>query len=49
MFHDECIGPRRDVIESRVFDTLTHQIFRNGDISKTLVVKIDWKGPSSSH
>lgn len=44
VFHNECIGPVREVIESRVFDTLTHQIFRNGDTRKTLVVKIDVEG-----
>jgi hypothetical protein len=44
VFHDECIGPSSDVIESRIFDTLTHQIFKNGDIRKTLVVKIDVEG-----
>ena len=26
VFHDECIGPRREVLESRLFDTLTDQI-----------------------
>lgn len=44
VFHDECIGPRREVIESRVFDTLTDQIFKNGDAGKTLVVKMDVEG-----
>jgi hypothetical protein len=44
VFHDECIGPTRDVIESRVFDTLTNQIAKNGDARKTLVVKIDIEG-----
>jgi len=44
VFHDECIGPARDMIESRVFDTLAQQIFKNGDTGKTLVVKIDVEG-----
>jgi hypothetical protein len=44
VFHDECIGPRREEIESRIFDTLSHQVFRNGDVGKTLVVKIDVEG-----
>ena len=44
MFHDECIGPRTEVIESRLFDTLSRQVFRNGDVGKTLVVKIDVEG-----
>jgi len=44
VFHDECIGPRGEVVDSRVFDTLASQIFRNGDARKTLVVKIDVEG-----
>ena len=44
VFHDECIGPRREVLEARVFDTLTDQITKNGDARKTLVVKIDVEG-----
>lgn len=44
MFHDECIGPRYDVEESRVFDTLTNQIAKNGDAGKVLVAKIDVEG-----
>jgi hypothetical protein len=44
MFHNECIGPRTEVIESRVFDTLTRQIWKNGDAGKTLIVKIDVEG-----
>jgi hypothetical protein len=44
VFHDECIGPRAEVVDSRVFDTLTSQIARNGDAGKTLVVKIDVEG-----
>jgi hypothetical protein len=44
LFHDECIGPESTTIESRIFDTLTSQIRRNGDAGKTLVVKIDVEG-----
>lgn len=44
VFHDECIGPKTEVIESRVFDTLTNQIAKNGDASRALVVKIDVEG-----
>ncbi len=44
VFHDECIGPRREVIEARTFDTLTEQIFTNGDARKALVVKMDVEG-----
>jgi len=44
VFHDECIGPKGDILESRVFDTLTSQIRKNGDAGKRLVVKIDVEG-----
>ena len=48
VFHDECIGPRTEAIESRMFDTLSHQVFKNGDAGKTLVVKIDVEGAELS-
>jgi hypothetical protein len=44
VFHDECVGPKRQTIESRRFDTITDQIEKNGDTGKTLVVKIDIEG-----
>jgi hypothetical protein len=44
VFHDECIGPKADTIESRIFDTLARQISKNGDAGKPLVVKIDVEG-----
>jgi hypothetical protein len=44
IFHDECIGPKRTTIESRMFDTLTGQISKNGDAGKRLVVKMDIEG-----
>jgi hypothetical protein len=44
VFHDECIGPKPETIDARLFDTLTAQIARNGDAGKTLVVKIDVEG-----
>lgn len=44
VFHDECIGPERAVVESRPFDTLTRQIAKNGDAGKTLVMKMDIEG-----
>jgi hypothetical protein len=44
VFHDECIGPSRDIVEARLFDTLTRQIARNGDAGKQLAVKIDVEG-----
>lgn len=44
VFHDECIGNRRENVESRLFDTLANQISRNGDSGKRLIVKIDTEG-----
>lgn len=44
LFHNECIGPKTETIESRLFDTLENQIRKNGDAGKTLVVKIDVEG-----
>ena len=44
VFHNECIGPKTAVIESRVFDSLTRQMSKNGDAGKTFVVKIDIEG-----
>jgi len=41
LFHDECVGPRREVIESRRFDSIAGQIAANGDKSKRLLVKLD--------
>ena len=44
VFHNECIGPRYETQKSRVFDTLTNQIAKNGDAGKVLVAKIDVEG-----
>jgi len=45
VFHKECIGPRAERDESRrVFDTLQHQISKNLDTGKRLIVKIDVEG-----
>jgi hypothetical protein len=44
VFHDECIGPQAATMNSHVFDTLTHQLVKNGDAGKTLVVKMDIEG-----
>jgi hypothetical protein len=44
-FNNECLAPRamRDK-HRRVFDTLEHQIVKNGDSGKRLLVKIDIEG-----
>jgi hypothetical protein len=44
VFHDECVGPKAETIDSRRFDSVTRQIAKNGDAGKTLVVKIDIEG-----
>ena len=44
VFHDECIGPRAETIDSRPFDTLVGQLAKNGDAGTRLVVKIDVEG-----
>jgi hypothetical protein len=44
VFHHECIGPRAEDRESRVFDTLANQIRRNGHAGGRLVIKIDVEG-----
>ncbi len=44
VFHNECVGPRAQTLEGRLFDTITHQLSRNGDGGKALVMKMDIEG-----
>ncbi len=44
VFHNECIADRRELVDARVFDTLSNQIASNGDAAKRLIVKIDVEG-----
>jgi hypothetical protein len=44
VFHNECVGAKREQVESRTFDTLAGQIASNGDAGSHLVVKIDVEG-----
>jgi hypothetical protein len=44
VFHDECVGARREVEGTYTFDTLANQIARNGDGGKRVIVKIDIEG-----
>jgi hypothetical protein len=44
MFHAECIGPARESIEGRPFDTLGNQISKNGDGGKRIILKMDVEG-----
>jgi len=43
-FHADCVGPRRETIEGKPFDTLSAQIAQNGDAGKPLLVKMDIEG-----
>ena len=44
MFHDECVGPRRETLDDQPFDTVAAQIARNGDTGNALLVKMDVEG-----
>jgi hypothetical protein len=44
LFQDECVGGTYDVSNKRVFDTVAHQIAKNGDSGKRLVLKMDVEG-----
>jgi hypothetical protein len=41
VFHEECIGEKKETIEDREFDTLESQITKNYDLGKNIVVKMD--------
>ena len=43
-FHAECIGPARETISGRPFDTIVNHIQRNGHTGKRLIVKMDVEG-----
>jgi hypothetical protein len=44
VFHDQCLGPRRETTAGQPFDTLESQIAANGDAGRQLLVKIDIEG-----
>ena len=44
VFHDECVGPKRETLDGQPFDTIPSQIERNGDAGKRLLLKIDVEG-----
>lgn len=44
VFHEECVGPKRETVEGRLFDTVDAQVARNGDAGKRLVMKMDVEG-----
>jgi hypothetical protein len=44
IFHDECVGPRRERLDGQPFDTVAAQIAANGDTGRQLLVKVDIEG-----
>lgn len=44
VFHLECVGDRAATLEGRDFDTIEHQLAKNGDGAKRIVLKMDVKG-----
>ena len=44
VFHLECVGGRAATIDGRRFDTIEHQLGKNGDGGKRIVLKIDVEG-----
>ena len=44
VFHDECVGPRRESADGHPFDTVPSQIARNGHADKPLLMKMDIEG-----
>ena len=44
VFHNECIGDRQKIEDSNPYDTLAHQIAKNGDSGKRVLVKMDVEG-----
>jgi hypothetical protein len=44
VFHEECVGDTSRTTEGLLFDTITHQLAKNGDSAKRIVLKIDVEG-----
>jgi hypothetical protein len=44
VFHDECVGPRAETVDGRLFDSIPAQIAKNGDTGKRILLKIDVEG-----
>lgn len=42
--HAECVGPRSETVDARVFDSIPNQLTQNGDAAKRLIVKMDVEG-----
>ena len=44
VFHDECVGPKRETVDGQPFDTIASQIQRNGNGGRKVLMKIDVEG-----
>jgi hypothetical protein len=44
VFHDECVGPRKETVDGKPFDTVTAQVAANGDAGKPILIKMDVEG-----
>lgn len=44
VFHNECVGPKANTINSRTFDTLANHIKTNGDNARRLIIRMDADG-----
>jgi hypothetical protein len=44
IFHEECVGPRNETIDGRLFDSVQGQFAKNGDTGRRIVFKIDVEG-----
>lgn len=44
IFHDECVGPQAETIDGRRFDTIVAHVARNGDVGKSILLKMDVEG-----
>ena len=43
-FHEECVGAAAATIDGRPYDSIEHQLQKNGDAHKRLVMKVDVEG-----
>jgi hypothetical protein len=44
VFHDECVGDHTGNRGPHFFDTLENQVRKNGDIGRSLIIKMDIEG-----
>jgi hypothetical protein len=44
IFHEECVDDTAQMVDGRTFDTIAHQLAKNGDDRRRIVLKIDVEG-----